>query len=276
MRPVFRKLFTRSSLTDLSRKFSAQSTLSLLRSNDVEVFLIGTAHISAKSEANVRDVIRAVTPKIVMVELCGPRAAALRARGSALELPNLGNPMYQRGFELFSKFAFANGRDMLAALHEADDVGARIVHGDLEQSDTFGGLRSALSSIPGGAMGMMARMARAPRPPDSVVKLATRAQSALMQSSSGDAVDKIVEEFKERKTLREMRNWLDEVSPEIMNVMAHRRDAHMFQVLEGLVLGAKPGTKVVAVVGVAHMDGLEKRWQDRFGAPSVSSLGSSE
>ena len=65
---------------------ASTSLLSLLRAPTNDVYLIGTAHVSAASERAVRSVIQAVRPGVVMVELCDDRARAMRqnARGPSL------------------------------------------------------------------------------------------------------------------------------------------------------------------------------------------------
>jgi hypothetical protein len=66
-----------------------------------------------------------------MLELCAPRAAALR-RGAAASLPTL--PFDIPGLaQLARQFAFANGRDLRAALETADACRAQVNCGDLPQ-----------------------------------------------------------------------------------------------------------------------------------------------
>jgi hypothetical protein len=66
-----------------------------------------------------------------MVELCPHRAAALR-NGATASLPTL--PFDIPGLaQLARQFAFANGRDMRAALESADACRARVHCGDLLQ-----------------------------------------------------------------------------------------------------------------------------------------------
>jgi pheromone shutdown protein TraB len=115
------------------------------------VYLLGTAHVSERSERAVRELILAgasfwssssqslacrtslatVKPGTVMVELCPTRAAALR-HGAVASLPSL--PFDAPGLaQLARQFAFANGRDMRAALESADACKAQVYCGDLPQ-----------------------------------------------------------------------------------------------------------------------------------------------
>ena len=79
----------------------------------------------------MRQVIAAVKPGTVMVELCPPRAAALRNRALAAPPPL---PFDVPGLAAMARqFAFANGRDLRAALESADACGAHVHCGDLLQ-----------------------------------------------------------------------------------------------------------------------------------------------
>mmetsp|Transcript_53549 Transcript_53549/g.107541 ORF Transcript_53549/g.107541 Transcript_53549/m.107541 type:complete len:215 (+) Transcript_53549:352-996(+) len=213
----------------------------------------------------------------------------------------------QQVSETWETLTSANGRDMMAAIEEAELIKARVLCGDLKQSDTAAAVKSCIASM-GGKMQLFTRAMQAPPPPRSLEKAANEFGSDIMgamgssgsglfgslagfglggQASGGrntpatkktmsEAVSAAVEHFKDRKRTREMRGWLGEVSPELMEVMLERRDKHMFRELAGLagavgqVKGA--GLRAVAVVGLAHMDGIEGHWAREFGASSIQSI----
>jgi hypothetical protein len=106
----------------------SNSTLTILKgSNGYEIYLLGTAHISEESATNTRDLIQAVKPGTVFVELCEPRARALRSGQANTMSPDMkGDPMMQQMSEAVRKFAFANGKEMLVAMQEADKLGATV------------------------------------------------------------------------------------------------------------------------------------------------------
>ncbi len=194
------------------------STLTLLRAPATEIYLMGTAHVSAKSEAGVRDLIRTVKPSAVMVELCAPRAAALRTRTPTLAFPKFENPMYARMADLVTKFVFASGGEMLAAMEEAEALRARVVYGDLTQAETMMGLKKAAAGFSGiGAMAAMSRLAQAPPAPASLMRLMAKARGQLAGEAGADGgLEALVDELKDRKTLREMRTWIAAVAPEVL------------------------------------------------------------
>ena len=72
LRPVLQRW--RASSTSTTNIPGTMSYLRDLRTGN-EVYLIGTAHVSKKSAEEVRDVIQAVRPDTVFVELCEKRAA---------------------------------------------------------------------------------------------------------------------------------------------------------------------------------------------------------
>ena len=269
---------------------TTSSLLSLLSSpRGAEIFILGTAHVSDASNLEVRRVVEAVKPQTVMVELCAERAAILRGKGAGgpTAFPHFDDPMMQKVSEAVQKFGFANGNDMLAAMLAADEVDARIEYGDLKQEATMAGLKAAFAAT-GGFPGLMARASTAPPPPQSLVTLSTEAMRSM-------DIGKTVEAFKNRETVRDLKNWVRGPAPELMAALLDRRDDHMFGVLEkvaerslaGRLLVGNDGSgggpsspaaaaaaaggssATVAVVGVAHMDGLEERWAAKYGDSSV-------
>lgn len=219
------------------------------------------------------------------MELCEGRAAALRSK-QPQAMPRFDNPMYEKYADIISKLSFANGRDMAAAMDESRVLGARLVCADLPQATTMTGLKDAVAGI--GPMGLFGRLARAPSPPPALARLGTRLQSEMAGGGVSKVLDGLVEEFKDRETLRGFREWLSAVSPEVIDVMLTRRDDNMFGFLGDLAKPLLPassgatsdaskgqhGTKAVAVVGIAHMDGLERRWKDAHGESAVVSINS--
>ncbi len=86
--------------------------------------------ISSHTSAHYNS-LATVKPGTVMVELCPPRAAALR-NGAVASIPAL--PFDVPGLaQLARQFAFANGRDMRAALEAADACKSQVHCGDLLQ-----------------------------------------------------------------------------------------------------------------------------------------------
>ena len=86
-------------------------------------------------------------------------------------------------------------------------------------------------------------------------------------SSMMDSMGDRVEALKTRENARQMTNWMERALPEIATVMIHKRDKYM---AANLRRHCSQG-KVLAVVGLAHVDGIEREWQ-RLGEKSTAAL----
>ena len=110
-----------------------------LEVHGVSVHLVGTAHVSARSVDEVREVIRAVKPEVVCVELCQGRYDALTSdnafrnldvfkvirEGKTLYLlAHLALASYQR--RMGDQLGVKPGAELMAAIEEAKAVGARV------------------------------------------------------------------------------------------------------------------------------------------------------
>jgi pheromone shutdown protein TraB len=210
----------------------------------------------------------------------------------------------------WSSLASANGQDMMAAMEEAEAAKARVLYGDMKQADVAAAAKSRLNAI-GGPMELLTRAMRAPPPPPELEKAmelfgsdimgsmgtsgsslfgkfgglgmgggfgngSSSSSSSSSKKSVKEAVSAAVEHFKDRKRLRELVGWLASISPELVGVLLNQRDEHMYRELAGLAgaVGQLKGGGLhgVAVVGVAHMDGIEKRWAEDFGPGSVQPI----
>lgn len=70
---------------------------------------------------------------------------------------------------------------------------------------------------------------------------------------------KKVENMKDREAIRSLRKYMLGLMPDILEVMVDSRDEIMVARLRKESLRSGGGKKVVAVVGMAHMDGIEER-----------------
>ena len=256
-------------------------TTSLLRSNanENEIYLLGTAHVSDESTREVIELINLVQPTTVFVELDSGRAAQLR-RSSA------GSSTTTTTFDLssitkhpmFASFASAipglstnlaqvlqtvapdilrriswlpsQGGEMLAAITEADRLGIRCVHGDVEISQTMTEMKSAVSTS-------FAEITSNPTlisnllPPPELRVIFGRLLSGKIDPRQ------FVESIKTRDNAHQVASYLQLSFPSVYNVMITKRDVHM-----AMMLRRHCGKgKVVAVVGMAHMEGIEREWE---------------
>lgn len=240
------------------------------------MFLIGTAHISEVSANEVTEMISLVKPQTVFVELDPARAAKLRTSANTneeddfeksfrqaldsflsggIQIPGLvgaGGPqqdMLKNGFaalyNILKRYGYVPGVEMIAAMNEASRINANLYCGDRDINDTMRDLRRAFQ------FSMLMKAMSTPPPPE----LEQIFQNAF-NSDSGTLGQK-VETIKNREHARLMTGWMKQAMPDIADIMLHKRDHVM---ASNLRKHCGKG-KVVAVVGLAHVDGIEREWE---------------
>lgn len=251
-------------------------TVSLLRAEDTdnEIYLIGTAHVSQSSADEVSTLIEMVKPDTVFIELDPPRAARLihehqdsmeeqfeKAAGSfARYLPQVmgggGNRQqellgeYIRGFyQILKRYGLVPGVDMLSAIRSGERVGARLLYGDRDANDTMRELAATMN--PRVLMrGMMT-------PVPASLQTAFHESMKVATQNNMENLGDHVEQMKTREYAHDMTDWMQRAFPETNRVLLEKRDLHMSQQLHR---HCGRDRKVVAVVGLAHMDGIEREW----------------
>jgi pheromone shutdown protein TraB len=256
-------------------------TLSILRSSSTvgEIYLVGTAHVSEKSAREVRELIRLAKPSEVVVELCEQRLRTMRERIAddgksdgpsngksqsdgksafvqqavkdflgAFAGGNVGDGLLQAAFKTFYSFFKLSGLDPGAefkeAVKEADALGVKVVCADRDVTMTLRRLRESMTFDDVMSIVMGRTRSGGPPPPSDL-------------GGSMDNIEHVVENLKTRKHVREMREYLAHQVPRIAHVFVDERDEIMVEAL----LKCK-GERIVAVVGMAHMDGIERRWEE--------------
>jgi len=261
-----------------------QQTISYLTGpGGQEVYLIGTAHISEQSAQQVKDVIRHVQPDVVFLELCHERAKRLRERPisdnetTALTEVFTSNEgpawfsqilsMLKKGlpytaikgmYKYLSSLGFVPGVEFKAALDVVDDMRKEkspkvpeVVLGDVSAEVTMKKLRNALSSFD-----MMKLFISPPRMDPQLMNELNEILGPIQQSNDiAQKVRESVEAMKYRPLVRKITKFSEAAVPQIAQVILHERDEHMVMGLRNL-----KGKKVVAIVGLAHMDGIERHW----------------
>ncbi|KAL7505409.1 hypothetical protein ACHAXN_005001 [Cyclotella atomus] len=271
-------------------------TTSLLRSNssDNEVYLLGTAHVSDASSQEVVDLIRLVNPEVVFLELDPARAVQLRNRrdagnNSGMEFSPFdlskflnGNPLF-RGVQnnmansplssslekilpviptFLKKLGWLppQGGEMKAAMEEADRIGARCVYGDVEFNETISALKAAAFGLMSSPAAMMQTFSNVPPPPPELSEIF----SGLMGGSKDP--QQFVEDIKTRERSKTMTRYMSRCFPSIYHVMITKRDDHMARQLKKHCHKGK----VVAVVGMAHVEGIEREWEKLDNVKQIS------
>lgn len=209
--------------------------------------LLGTAHVSQRSVDEVREMIAELQPDTVCVELCQPRYEALtdetrwrklnifqviREGRTLFLLANLAVGAYQR--RLGAELGVKPGAELLAAVEAAEQSGATVQLIDRKIDIT---LKRAWASLGFFKKAMM---------------LSAIVESLISREEIG--AEKI-ESLKEGHNLSEMVDQLATSLPEVKTSLIDERDQYM----STRILRA-PGNTVLAVVGAAHLKGIEGLW----------------
>lgn len=210
------------------------------------IYLVGTAHISAKSVREVRQTIEQVRPDTVCVELCKTRHEAMvddnrwrkldifqiiRQRKVLFLLANLALSAYQR--RLGEQLGVEPGAELKEALHAADDVGAEVVLADRDIQAT---LKRTWANL-----GFFSKM---------------QVLGSLLDGFVGgeELTEDDLEKLKERDHLSDMMQAFAEALPQVKEPLIDERDRFLMSAIEDA-----PGETIVAVVGAGHVEGMINR-----------------
>lgn len=250
-------------------------TTSFLRNldNGAEVFLVGTAHVSQRSAQEVRDMITLVKPDTVMIELCPQRAQRLRTGQTSdadflrdalgqMFAPgtNFGQQLFKLSLQGMYRVLHSIGMDVggefKAAMQAAEDQGAKLVYGDRDVQETMAKLAAAVR------LEDLLRMMMtngAPQPPQSMVEFFENSAGGVGGGAEGwnakSRLEAQVEAMKTRGMARQMSEYMRQLNPALAAALIDERDEYMVNTLRRLK------GRVVGVVGLAHLDGIERRWE---------------
>lgn len=217
----------------------------LLNHDGREIYLVGTAHVSAKSAELVETVLRQVQPDTVAVELCQPRYRALKnpeqwkqtdilqviKQGKAyLLLAQLLLSGFQR--KIGKKLGVKPGAEMLKAVEVADELGAETVMADREVSIT---LRRTWSNL-----GFW-----------SGIKLVASLAYEGVLGETEELGEEEIERLKTADVLEEAMQDFAKAMPQVRESLIDERDRYLAS-----KIASSPGQKVVAVVGAGHVPGI--------------------
>jgi pheromone shutdown protein TraB len=161
-----------------------------------------------------------------------------------------------------SSSGFQPGEEFAEAIRTGREIDATIVLGDQDVQVTLRRLAEALS---------MTDLNQLLNPDSQLEQTMSNLLPALPTSMEGKS-DKVttdptefkrelsdyVEQMKSRETVRTIIQELNTLAPEVVRVMLTERDSYMAKGIHSLRLSYP---KVVAVMGLAHIDGVERNLQ---------------
>jgi len=239
------------------------------KANDAELFLVGTSHVSQLSIEEVKYVIQKVKPTYVMVELDEKRyndmmqplrknddvdafvkkIVGILTHGNISSVRKLMMIHHLVSHCLFTSIGLQSGQEMKLAVEEGKKVGANIVFGDQDINITMEHLLEEMSIY------------------DALHFYLPKIYFCIEQMLSNFYVPdkKLVQKFHllvDRRKLRQSNEATGMVAPTYLKVILKERDEVMTKVLWNL------SGKVVGVVGLNHLDGIEQLWHEANEAPA--------
>jgi pheromone shutdown-related protein TraB len=208
------------------------------------ITIIGTAHISRNSVLEVKDKINELRPDVVAVELCEPRYRGLteqrdipivdliKDRNLVFVITNALLSLLQR--RLGEEVGIKPGREMITAIDTANELGIKFALVDRDIGIT---LKRTLSK-----MGI-------------IEKLRAVKELVFAFDVSKEDLETEVEELKKDEKITDVLKLLENLSPNLFQVMVKERDAYMAKKLLEL---QEKHENVVAVVGAGHKKGIEE------------------
>src|SRR5690625_4818095 len=208
-----------------------------------EIILIGTAHVSKHSAEQVKEVIEQEEPDSVCIELDAQRYESIKAgskwqdmdifkvikeKKATLLLMNLAISSFQN--RMAEQFGIKAGQEMIQGIDSAEEVGAELVLADRNIQTTFSRIWRGIG-IKGKATLLMQVFA-------SIFSKETISEEELEKMKSQDTLNAMLKEF-------------TEYFPKLKVPLIDERDQYLSQKIKDA-----PGSKVVAVLGAAHVPGI--------------------
>lgn len=222
-----------------------QGNITRIYIDDKEIILIGTAHVSKKSAEEVREVIETENPDTVCIELDEQRYQSItdenrwenmdifkviKEKKATLLLMNLAISSFQK--RMAKQFGVEPGQEMIQGIESAEAVGAELVLADRNIQTTFSRIWRGIG-LKGKAM------------------LLTQVIAGIFSQET--ITEEELEEMKSKDMLDSMLQEMTDYFPGLKKHLVDERDQYLAHHIRHA-----PGKKIVAVVGAAHVPGIEK------------------
>ncbi|MGG0718055.1 TraB/GumN family protein [Robertmurraya massiliosenegalensis] len=227
--------------------------------DEKEYILIGTAHVSKQSAEQVKEVIEAEKPDAVCVELDQQRYQSIMAGNSwkdmdifsvikqkkaSLLLINLAISSFQK--RMASQLGIQPGQEMIQGIESAKETGAKLVLADRNIQTTFSRIWHQV-----GLWGKAQLLAQVVA---SIFSKDTISEEELEKMKSKDMINTVLNEFTES-------------FPRLKVPLIDERDQYLAQKIKDA-----PGKKVVAVLGAAHVPGIQEEIKKDHDLKQLSKL----
>lgn len=224
-----------------------------------EYILIGTAHVSKRSAEEVKEVIELERPDSVCIELDEPRYKAImdgnkwkemdifkviKEKKTTLLLMNLVISSFQK--RMAKQFGIKPGQEMIQGIESAKEVGAKLVLADRNIQITFARIWSNI--------GLWGKL-----------KLLTQIVGSIFNKE--DISEEELENLKSQDSLNAMLKDFTVMFPKLKVPLIDERDKYLAQKIK-----EAPGSKVIAVLGAAHVPGITEELKKEQDLEALSEL----
>lgn len=225
-------------------KMIEENNITRIQLGEKEIILIGTAHVSKQSAEQVKEVIEAERPDSVCIELDEQRYQSIQSgnawkkmdifkvikeKKATLLLMNLVISSFQK--RIAKQFGIQAGQEMIQGIESAKEVGAELVLADRNIQITFARIWHAI-----GFWGKM--------------KLLLQIIFSVFNKES--ITEEELEKMKSKDMLNSMLQDFTEFFPKLKKPLVDERDQYLAQ-----KINEAPGKKIIAVLGAAHVPGIE-------------------
>ncbi len=230
-----------------------------LQYGDKELILIGTAHVSKRSAEQVKEVIEAEQPDSVCIELDAQRYESVTEKNkwketdifkiikegkASLLLMNLAISSFQN--RLADQFGIKPGQEMIQGIESAKENGAELVLADRNIQVTFSRIW--------GNIGFMGKAQLLSSVFFSIFSKETISEEDLEKMKSQDTLNAVMDDF-------------TKAFPRLKTPLIDERDQYLAQKIK-----EAPGSKIVAVLGAAHVPGIIKEIHNEHDLDKLSEI----
>uniref|UniRef100_A0A7S3JSX9 TraB family protein n=1 Tax=Aureoumbra lagunensis TaxID=44058 RepID=A0A7S3JSX9_9STRA len=245
----------------------------VLKRRNSEVWLIGTAHVSARSAEQVAETIDAVSPDLIAIELDRKRISQVAASSEQTsetpkqQKPQLGafaiGAALRSMYSSLDKMGFDSGAEFSVALDKASSGRIPVLLADQDVDTTLSRLAYAVRHTKPEEIAALDSSLNSVLSKNQGIRLLTEATSNYAGTKSGegsrDILREAVELIKHRDTVRNVIQALKSDAPQLYSALVDERDATMANNLIQVLDSPVPPKRVVFVVGMAHEDGIARR-----------------
>ena len=221
------------------------SNAHIIRIDEKEIILLGTAHVSKNSAQEVKKIIEQEQPESVCVELCSARYESIKnkkrwekmdiitiikQKKALLLLVNLILSSFQK--RLAQQLGINPGQEMIQAISSAKEIDAHLVLADRNIQITFSRIWKKL-----GLWG----------------KLRLLFMLIFSMFNKEKISEEEIEKLKSEDILTAALKEMAQSFPRLKNALIDERDQYLAEKIK-----CAPGNKIVAVVGAGHVPGIKK------------------